>query len=1197
MGPKSKVKRRGRESENEEMGDKTNDDEVMQEGNIESQKEEDKGKSYRKESEKEQNMSKEKSDLFPTPILTPHVLFSLEPYLLSHELMHDEEVLGHFDGGCRDNGKSVNKDNASGFGFCFVAMDDGRWLAAVGGRLKTIKWRFENADRQLQITTNNRAEIVGEVEILWALINLKRNGAKFTRCHVVGDSEYAILEKTHDPKNRNHHLITFRNDLLETLKSLTDVVLHRVDRLWNTNADDCVNAGIDARPFKFVKPIPLNKLPTLQRIDITELLRVASNTRERTWRILPEEQRQSFWNATALLMRDAESVGLPPQIFCLLAPRILLRTTKKSHRKFNHIKRTLLGAQLSKISRVSIVIAFLNQKDLEVQGVYPNRDNKKLNCVSDSMAIRIHGHLAQRCPGKALKSADGGRTLQNTKEVLMQWKMAYAPKMVPNHLRHELAPLDDSLPTPLPQSSAISISSAMLSEAIRHSRTGAANGITGWTKELMPSGKYAHSVQNGLITIMHDIVNNSANSILGDFIRTAAGICFEQGVKKRTCGLRDYVMKTAWRIALLHTPVSPFCGTAQMMGTPHGSIKAARRIQASLDTGKTIIIGDAVHAHPWFSRRRAREALESRPELAPLYPIFNFTYCHPTSLKAYDEEGQEVFCLPILIGMLQGCTSAMKMFNLVQHHCAISAIPDYEDYTVFVADDSATEGETEEEAWSRFNKLADALEAGDIIIRGPKTKVLNASSEIQWHIYAGALVMIRNSKFPVPLHHDFKPLLRLKKRIDLIISQDLSFQDTLLLGIHVNKTLKYFLQATHPDFSSHYSQWIQDQLVRPFEKICGNKLPAHALVQLYASTDAAGFGMFDPCEARSIYDSLDDIDDHWKRMQTKFFLNCARNNVFKKSTQLVQYNKPWFAIYPTSTHCTLSNGAVSIALTLLLHLSQESPLCTDWSKSITPIETCYCDHLILCRTCGACWWKWRHNKTLYTLFNVATKFCVALQHDVSSLIGLTKTILEADATERERDEIERGKGLLPDGYAMMTIEGDEHLAAKLSFIDLTVCHWASSNKEVSYTHPIVQAYNHKILKYKNFLDWAAQAQTQQRWDDEEEQQNEISSIRVSDEYVTRPIVMTATGYASKSAFRFLKQLGCQAEKGGFAYMALSRMQVALLNAQASGINSSLNRKRQNIDTWKASPQYRAWKANLEKEQNEREMHDVNEGEN
>lgn len=1191
-GRSQRKKRRDEINVNEE------NDEERREENTEERMENYSGRNHRAES---CNDAKMNPILFPIPLAIPHELFSVNPYLSSDELMNEDELLGHFDGACQGNGKQLAKEVISGFGFCFVDPEDGRWLSAVGGKLKTVKWTHEGNQRQLQITTNNRAEIVAEIELINALTQLKNKGAKFQRCHIVGDSEYAILDKVHVDA-RNLPLIRFRDHILDHLKTLVDVAMHRVDRQWNTNADECANAGITGKPFEFVRPTPLFKIPTMERVDILQLLRVASSTRERTWRTLPEQERQQFWNATALLMRDAESAGLPSDVICLLAPRILLRTSTKSHRKLNHIKRNLLAAQLSKLSRLSIVNAFLTQQDFEIVGVYPDRQSKKLNCSSDIIAQRIHGYLAQRCPGKALKSADGGKTLPNSKEVLMQWKLAYAPNEVPSDLRHPLSPTDNSLPSPLPQSSCISVSTSMLSEAIRHSRNGAANGMTGWTKELAPTGHYALSVQSGLVSLTSAIINNSMDENLGDFMRMAAGVCFEQGPKKRTCGLRDYVMKTAWRIALLHTPVSPYYGTAQMMGIPNGPVKAARKIQSSLDAGRVVVIGDAINAHPWFSRRRAKMWLEKTPQLAPLYAIFNFTYCHATKLKAFDESGREVFCLKLLIGMIQGCTSAMKMFNGVQHDCAITAIPDYENYTTFIADDSATEGETEEEAVSRFNKLADALEAGDIKIRGPKTKILSATSEIRWHVYAGALVMIKNSKLPLPTHKDLKPLLRLKKRIDLIMGTDLSHQDTLLLAIHTNKSIKYFLQATNPEITAQYGEWIHEQLMRPFLKACGyangNTLPKHAQVQLYASTDMAGIGMFDPREPLSIYDALGDLPDHWDRMNKKFHLNCERNNVFKKSSELVQYNKPWFSIYPTSPHCVLSNHAVAYALTLLLDLSNDAAECADWSKSITPPETKYCDHLTLCRTCGANWWKYRHDRTLYSLFNTATKFCIALQHDAASLIGLTKPTIEIDENENNRDETERGKGLLPDGFAMMVIEGDKHLAAKLNFIDLTICHWASSKTDVHYCHPIVAAYNHKVSKYKNFLDWSERAKRQQEWDDEENQTSEPhlpTTIRFSDDYVTRPIVLTATGYASKSAMKFLHQLASQAERSGFAQMALARMQVALLNAQAAGVYSSVNRSRMSMDAWKQTAHYREWKTHMEEEQ-KKEQRKSREGE-
>jgi hypothetical protein len=132
-------------------------------------------------------------------------------------------------------------------------------------------------------------------------------------------------------------------------------------------------------------------------------------------------------------------------------------------------------------------------------------------------------------------------------------------------------------------------------------------------------------------------------------------VAFQQGSKVRTCGLREYLLKLAWRAALDHTPLNGLFGEAQAMSERRGSLKAARWVQEQLDGDKVVILGDAVNAHPSFSRHALRAMmLAKRDILSPLFSIFNFTYCYPTLLRAFTDDGDMCFQVEILRGMLQG---------------------------------------------------------------------------------------------------------------------------------------------------------------------------------------------------------------------------------------------------------------------------------------------------------------------------------------------------------------------------------------------------------------------------------------------------------------------------------------------------------------------------------------------------------------
>ena len=1100
-------------------------------------------------------------DFFPRPFQAGFELRRTAPPLhRNNDLMTRKTVVAHFDGANRGNGlaRKTDRNQKAAIGIVFIDEESGEWVAAWASILTTVKFTTPDGnEHQLQITGgNNRAEMIAHIELLEALVALKEHGAIFDTAMTVGDSAFTLSSTLEHKNDGLFHLRSVQRNLLALLKEKgVNVEQHRVDREYNANADEACNAALDNREFnRMVKPLPLGQLPLLDRFDVAALIHRLTTRRERMWRTLPTELRIQFQSCVALLLADAKACGLDERPWLLLAPSIFLRTTTRTHRKINALKRTLLMGQSSRVSRVMLVSHFLRGIDTNISHIFPDT-GKRTAGADGSLRARVHGHVASRAPGKALKEADSGTILDNTAAVHQEWKKTYAPWTLTGEAPQQL-------PSKLPGATPLVIEKDEVFMALKQLKSLAAPGKNGWCKELM-LGAYANdSITRTLLSIVNSIIADDAGDLASSLL-LAVGVAFQQDKKVRTCGLRDFFVKLAWRAALNHSSLKPFYTDAQMMGERNGALRAARWAQRELDDNRGLVLGDAVNAHPSFSRKAARDALQ-KTGMTCLFSIFNFTYCQSTQLVSYDEEGNIGFEVSVSRGQLQGCTSAGPIFSITQGDALTTRAGHLITRCRLIADDVAVTGNTLAAAEAAFEEIASALATADINIRGPKRRAIARDSKDAF-VFGGAVIGRHMMEFPSL--EALKPLARTKNRVRLIMDAQLSNQDALLLTQHTSKAMKYFLGATSPRISLHYAEELTEIITQPIKSIVdADTLPDHALRQIFTPIVSGGLGLVDPQMAQQVYDDADNTtaanaaaDDingslyeetavrRWKELD-------GRGSHFWSALELLQLRRPWFTIFPTSKPLNLLDGAVSTTLQLYLNIGQKEPRCVNPGATRTSPNMQSLDHSIACHRCGGPWWKIRHNEGLAAFFATAQHFNVAVQADVGSLLGTALEDAGTDdgsATETDGQEASATKKR-PDGYLVLPEKGNANGGANLVMFDFTCVHISALGHH-SGTHPVTRARYLKIQKYRKVLQHVKMVH-----DDEDDAADGVDqrqqAIRLGPEVV--PIVMTTFGFLDKHSAAFLERVACIASRPGFTAAATAAIQVRLLNAQATGVAST-----------------------------------------
>jgi ribonuclease HI len=429
-------------------------------------------------------------DFFPRPTQVGFSFGGITPNLKDHHtLFGTNSITAHFDGANRGNGqlRRSDKNCKAAMGVVIVDAEEGTWLAAWAAVLGKVDFTTPDGKQHVITVTggNNRAEMIACIDLLRSLLMLKEAGAAFTTAVVVGDSAFTLAEHI---DHKNAGLLQLRLVLLDIRRRLNDAGVtiqdHRVDRCYNSNADEACNAALDAREFnRQIKPLPIHQIPSLDRFDVAHLISRLTDTRVRTWRELPADIRRQYHACVALLMTDAISAGLDPIPLFLLAPTIFLRTTEKTHRRMNALKRVLLMGQTSRQSRVMLVSALLRGVDPNITHLFPDGGKVQVDREQTERSM-IHGHVASRSLGKALKIADGGTLLSNDPAVREEWLKTYAPWDLPQQKRVDRLQRPD-LPPTLDGASELLIEKDALFQAIRRTKSHSAPGKTGWTKDLL----------------------------------------------------------------------------------------------------------------------------------------------------------------------------------------------------------------------------------------------------------------------------------------------------------------------------------------------------------------------------------------------------------------------------------------------------------------------------------------------------------------------------------------------------------------------------------------------------------------------------------------------------------------------------------------------------------------------------------------
>lgn len=1103
-------------------------------------------------------------DWFPRPTQAGFQIGVLIPQLQHNkDLMEMEEIIVHFDGANRGNGlaRKSDKNQKAAIGVVFID-EEGKWLTAWSSVVTQLTIATpDGKEHSIKIAGgNNRAEMAANIEALTAIIELKEKGAKFSRTTIVGDSAFT-LESMMDHKNDGlFQLRQVQRHLLTRLKAMqVDVQEHRVDRMYNSNADEACNAALDDREMdRTVRPMPIGKIPSLDRFDTTELLKNIGLKRRRMWRALPADCRIQFHACVTLLLADAVAAKLDPTPWLILAPSIFLRTTERTHRKINALRRVLLMGQTSRQARVMLISHLVHGTDPNITHIFPTVEGRGRR-RDESIRARVHGHVASRALGKALKEADGGRIAENDAAVRHEWLKTYAPWA----LSKEQPP---KLPQALEGASQLIIGKEELFTAIRSLKPSASPGLTGWTRELMLGAHTSERLTDALLNCTNGIINDNVDKTIRTTMLTAPGIAFLQDKKVRTCGMRECFVKLAWRAALQHSSLDFLFTVAQMMGQRNGALRAARWVQEQLDDNLVVFLGDAINAHPSFDRHAARAMLQEHG-LTQLFAIFNFTFANSTMLRAFSGDGLREFDVEIRVGQLQGCPSAGRIF------CALVGylITKYTQRLVprmrLIMDDCAIVGRTMQEAEKNFDDLADALLHGGINIRGPKKKIVTTDSDALY-IFGGAAVARKGNRFTSL--EDVKPLNRLKKRVDFISTVGLAHQDWLLLTRHVSGALKYFIAATSPRITLHYAKEIRALILRPIcQMLMVDGMPDHALRQTFSPIASGGLGITDPEMAAQIYDDADQTveagDDNtmkgksYETMAVQKWRTVDKRGIhFWAALEMLDMKRSWLNVHPTSTALVLFDAAVDLTLRLYLNVGQQAPQCVNAKNTRASPEVQSIDHSIVCARCAAPWWKYRHDQGLAAMFATAQQFHVTMQADVAALLGDAVESVDAAATgsDAEHDGETQTTKKRPDGYIVLPKYGDQAGGASTVMFDYTVTHINALEKHIG-THPITRIRYHKVKKYERLLREVAMS-----FDGNDGTDDARVDVTLVPEVV--PIVMTAFGLFDKASIGFFEKMAKMASRPGLTAAMAAAIQIRTMNAQASGVASAMWRLNSRI---------------------------------
>jgi hypothetical protein len=324
----------------------------------------------------------------------------------------------------------------------------------------------------------------------------------------------------------------------------------------------------------------------------------------------------------------------------------------------------------------------------------------------------------------------------------------------------------------------------------------------------------------------------------------------------------------------------------------------------------------------------------------------------------------------------------------------------------------------------------------------------------------------------------------------------------------------------------------------------------------------------DPKLAQIIYDQAisdnphhdeddDDRDEYATATMEAWRSVDNRGNQFWGCLRLLNFQRSWMRVFPTSKKLILFDGAVTTALQCLLNVNQHDPVCVNPGKSKTPPDTKSLDHSLVCHQCAAPWWKHRHNEGLAALFSTCEQFNVAMQQDVGQLLGTALEAAEDDddvngESGGDDDDIMHGTQQTrkrPDGYVVVPIKGDSTGNAVLSMFDFTVVHITATQQ--NGTHPVTHARGVKIHKYQRLLRHVAMSQG-----DGAAGVSSAEKITIALNPEVVPIVATAFGLLDRSSVRFLERVSTLSNKPGFVSAAIAAIQVRVLNAQACGMASA-----------------------------------------
>jgi ribonuclease HI len=1164
-------------------------------------------------------------DFFPDPVQYRFCGMAACRRLIEHEeLMNCGELLSHFDGACRGNNSAKAADRKGAIGAVFANHKTGEWFTGWGAALPSkVTVNHLGANKLISADGNNRAEFLAAIDALHVACELKKGNARFTQFTMAGDSAFVVAGEFQ--RNNRDGLSILRAIYCEYLRELqsygvnADIV--RVPRAFNRCADGCCNAALDRHALNTrILAYPPSNIPRISSFDVGQLLTRTTENRTRTERTLTAENRHLYHSACVLLVQDAVSCGADPVPWLMLAPHIFLRHPRQRHRTGRAITRTLLIAKSSPVARITLIRAAIAGDDpVVLEQVLPDTRRDLPRDLPTTAETRVHGHLANICPAKALLESESSRIMPNDSTAEATWRDTYA-----QHERQGRPEPD--LPTPLEDPLPFHVEEAACHVALFRTKRGASPGFSGWTRETM-TGIFQRPIVGAVMAqLLSRIINDEMPDGHRDFLNAVPGICFRQNeTKVRTCGLRDYLMKLAWRVALQAVPLSPHYGSYQMMGKAHGSALAARWLQAGLDEGRAVATLDAQNAHPLFSREETKRCLlalaEKDDAIRQLFNIWNFTYTHVVHLLGHLDDGSFSFIVHCRTGMMQGCVSAGPMFSCLQHYCITTAGLEALAVRVLklVADDGVVSDDTPDSTKDALHRIGAALERGHIFIRGQKNAFF--SPEDRGPIVFAGGVAARVKDHGTSMLPDeptkLKPLRRFSARIDFILSlKQLNHQDVMLLALHVSSALRYFLQATHPAITGHYRNWIKERLEQPFLRILEcDKLPPAASMQLSVSFASAGLGVAEPRHAGELYNELDDpgakeASGGKSGKETKYQVACrvqwekadhrfgtskttaGPTGLHLSCLKLLNHQRHWARIFPTSRQLQMTNSAVTKALRLQLAVDDDRPQCVAPEKrthhGVSRHAPFLC-HLMTCGSCASSWRYARHQAILRALKNSAERFDVHVRTDVGAVL--------AGMTEETEDGGDRHTLKRPDAWLVMPIAGvTTH--QDIVMMDVTVVHHsniAAMNFTTSKANPLDQRVRTKKAKYEQLLTKAFirkesapggpaaaagaavaaegpsgtrdadapdtaggggthAAPSQGAKPDGDTGGSVGTDATLQLNKVVVPIILNGYGMPIHGTVEFLEQLSRMASRPGLVPAVLSEMQVASLNAQALGID-------------------------------------------